>query len=102
MLTDDIALVSVDNHVVEPPNVWIDRFPHVVDTGDHSQEWVYEGRRHPLQILGGPRTRNFRRDGTGEDLFARRFDNLLPGCYDANERTKAMDEDGASPPGTTG
>ena len=45
-------LVSVDDHVVEPPNVWLDRVParyreaapHVV-TEDGHQVWVYEDKR---------------------------------------------------------
>ena len=27
MLLDDVQIISVDDHVVEPPNVWQDRLP---------------------------------------------------------------------------
>ena len=45
-------LFSVDDHIIEPPNVWIDRLPaayqeagpHVVEDDDR-QFWLYEGRR---------------------------------------------------------
>ena len=45
-------LVSVDDHIIEPPTVWVDRLParyqeagpHVVEDDDR-EYWVYEGRR---------------------------------------------------------
>jgi predicted TIM-barrel fold metal-dependent hydrolase len=102
VLPVDADIISVDDHVVEPPNVWVDRFPsrlldrapHIEDRADHTQAWVWEGRDYPLSLMGSPRTRVFRTDGTGEDFRARHYDDMVPACYDVHERVKAMDIDG--------
>lgn len=102
VLTDDTAIISVDDHVVEPPSVWVDRLPqadieaspHIEDRPDHTQTWVWEGREYPIHLMGSPRTRNFRSDGTGEDFYARHFDDMVPGAYEAAARVEAMDADG--------
>ena len=102
MLPADAEIVSVDDHVVEPPDVWVDRFPskfrdeapHLEQRAGHTQAWVWEGQDFPLSMVGSARTRIFRTDGTGEDFRARHYDDLVPGCYDVHERVKAMDVDG--------
>ena len=102
MLTDDVQVISVDDHVVEPPNVWSDRLPsgrrddgpHIEDAGGHTQEWVWEGRHYPIALMGSPATRVFRTDGTGDDFYARHYDDMVPGAYDLKARVQAMDEDG--------
>jgi len=102
MLTDDTAIISVDDHVVEPPSVWVDRVPasyrqaapHVENRPGETQTWVWEGREYPIHLMGSPATRNFRDDGTGEDFYARSFDDMVPGAYDASARVEAMDTDG--------
>src|SRR3984885_11748118 len=102
MLRGAAEIISVDDHVVEPPNVWVDRFPskyraeapHVEDRPDHTQAWVWEGRDFPLSLMGSPRTRVFRTDGTGEDFRARHYDDMVPACYDVKARIEAMDIDG--------
>jgi predicted TIM-barrel fold metal-dependent hydrolase len=102
MLRDEFKLISVDDHVIEPPNVWVDRLPAayreqgptIVETPGHNLAWRLEGELYDLNLLGSPQTRIFRTDGTGEDLYAHHYDDMVPGCYDVNERVKAMDEDG--------
>jgi hypothetical protein len=58
-------LVSVDDHAIEPPNVWLDRLPakyhdrapHMVDT-DAGLAWDYDGVRVPtsgLSVTAGKR-----------------------------------------------
>jgi hypothetical protein len=52
VLTKDVALISVDDHVVEPPPVWVDRLPRRhreagphIEAGDgRTQWWMWEGR----------------------------------------------------------
>ncbi len=47
-------LISVDDHVIEPPNLWVDkvprsdrgRVPHVVEE-DGASIWLYEDVAHP-------------------------------------------------------
>jgi predicted TIM-barrel fold metal-dependent hydrolase len=102
MLRSDCQLISVDDHVIEPPGVWVDRLPaalreagpHIVEADDGAQLWEWEGRRYPVSLMGSPRTRVFKGDGSGDDFRSRSYDEMIPACYDAGERVKAMDEDG--------
>ncbi len=55
MRAEDMILVSVDDHVVEPPDLfeggsprkWADRAPKVVHRDDGTDYWVYEGNADP-------------------------------------------------------
>ena len=55
MRAEDLILVSVDDHVVEPPDMfddhvpakWKDRAPRVVHKDDGTDVWVYEGNEMP-------------------------------------------------------
>ena len=104
MLTDDTKLVSVDDHVIEPPHVFADhiapRFrdqaPRIVEAEPGIEGWEWEGRFYPLQFQGNAHTRHFRdgEEGKGDDLFARCYADMIPGAYDVHERVRAMDEDG--------
>jgi hypothetical protein len=47
-------LISVDDHVIEPPNVWQDRLPSKFKaagprllTDDNGEAWFYEDKRIP-------------------------------------------------------
>ncbi len=104
MLRPDVQLISVDDHVVEPPHTFVEHIdpkfasgaPRVVEAGPGVQGWEWEGRFYPLQFQGNAATRRFREGegGHGEDLFARSFDDIMPAAYDVHERVRAMDEDG--------
>ena len=51
-------IVSVDDHVIEPPNVWMDRLPEkyhdvrprMITEDDGQEYWVYEDKR---MVTGG-------------------------------------------------
>ncbi len=104
MLTDDTKLISVDDHVVEPAHIfeehiesrYRDRAPKIVEGDEGQQGWLWEDRFYPLQFQGNANTRRFRdgESGRGSDLFARRYEDMIPAAYDVRERVKAMDEDG--------
>ena len=55
MRLDDMILVSVDDHVVEPPDMWAnhvpakwkDRAPKSVKKPDGTDVWVYDGNEVP-------------------------------------------------------
>jgi predicted TIM-barrel fold metal-dependent hydrolase len=90
-------LISVDDHVLEPPGVWQDRVPaNVRDraprviTDDLGEAWVYEGRRMPVNGLAAAAGR----DKTEWSSSLNRYADMRPGCYDPVERTKDMDLDG--------
>jgi predicted TIM-barrel fold metal-dependent hydrolase len=104
MLRPDVQLISVDDHVVEPPHTFVDHIdpkfrdsaPRVVARGPGIEGWEWEGRFYPIAFQGNARTRRFREgeEGHGEDLFARCFDDMTPAAFDVHERVAAMDEDG--------
>jgi hypothetical protein len=55
---EDERIISVDDHVIEPPNLWVDRasrvdrdrVPHVVEQ-DGASIWEYEDVRIPIPGL---------------------------------------------------
>src|SRR3954462_3669085 len=103
MLRDDVQPVSVDDHVIEPAHVFIDhidpkfrdRAPRIVERNGN-QGCLWEDRFYELSFQGNAGTRKFREGegGRGNDLYARRSEDMIPGAYDVHERVRAMDEDG--------
>jgi predicted TIM-barrel fold metal-dependent hydrolase len=90
-------LISVDDHVLEPPNLWLDRIaakdrdraPHMETAGD-SEFWVYDGRKLPTSGLSAVA-------GKSKEEFSPEpvtYAEMRPGCYDAVERAKDMDQAG--------
>jgi predicted TIM-barrel fold metal-dependent hydrolase len=98
MLSDDVQLVSVDDHVIEHANVWQDRLPaavkergpRVVRDEQGRDLWVYDGKSFPqigLNAVAG-------RDQKDFDMEPTSFGDMIPGCYDPVARAKDMDLDG--------
>jgi predicted TIM-barrel fold metal-dependent hydrolase len=90
-------LISVDDHILEPPNVWVDRVPardrdrapHMVEE-DGMDYWVYDGKRYPssgLSAVVGKTKEEF----SPEPLPYR---EMRPGCYDPVARLEDMDRAG--------
>ena len=86
-------LFSVDDHIIEPPNVWSDRLPaalqeagpHVVEA-DGRQFWLFEGRRGEtmgLNAVAGKEYSEYSMDPV-------RYSDMIPGCYDPVERAKDL------------
>jgi predicted TIM-barrel fold metal-dependent hydrolase len=89
-------LISVDDHVLEPPNLWVDRVaakdrdraPRMIDDG--GEVWVYDGKRFPtsgLSAVAGKSKQEFSPEPVP-------YSEMRPGCYDAAERIKDMDQAG--------
>ena len=100
MLPADIKLISVDDHVVEPPTLWTERLPsrykeigpRVEELPNGRQAWVYEDIVAPPEI-GMVRTIA----GVDRETLPNnhvRFDEMRPGCFDPKERLVDMDTDG--------
>ncbi|HEX5587498.1 MAG TPA: amidohydrolase family protein [Acidimicrobiia bacterium] len=97
-LLPDVQVVSVDDHVIEHPNVWQDRLadkykelgPKNVRDDEGRDIWMYEGRPYyngGLNAVAGKPREQYGLDPT-------RYDEMLPGCYDPAARVKDMDVDG--------
>lgn len=97
----ELELVSVDDHVVEPPHVWQDRLPaamrdrgpRIVRKPERGIEfWVYEDRKYAtigLNAVAGRPKEEYNYDPT-------RYDEMRPGCYDPKARVEDMDVDGVT------
>ncbi len=96
----DYKIISGDDHVFEPPDLWTDRIapkfkdraPHILRLEDGADYWVCEDR----SILGmSAGSQSGVRLETPEKLNLRDvFENVRPGGYDPDERIKDMDLDG--------
>lgn len=111
-LTDEMQLVSVDDHLIEPPDLWQnrlpvkykDRGPRIIESTKDAQDefgagitipkgsqvWLLDGEVHAQLGLNAVAGKPFEERGTDPV----RFDEMLPGCYDPRERVKDMDLDG--------
>lgn len=93
----DDLVISVDDHVIEPPDLWTSRLPAKylgtcpqVREDDLGEAWYYDGKR--VAVYG-----NVVQAGVPVEQFdpsPRRYSEIPPACYDPNERIKAMNEDG--------
>jgi predicted TIM-barrel fold metal-dependent hydrolase len=97
MQMEDLILVSVDDHVIEPPDMFDGRLPAryaelaprvVTDaTGD---KWVFgegEVRNAGLNAVAGRPPEEYGLEPTN-------FDEIRVGCFDVHERIKDMDANG--------
>jgi len=98
MQIEDMILVSVDDHVVEPPDVFEGRVPKkyedlapkLIVKDDGTEAWEYLGNLSQSvglnAVVGRP----------PEDygLEPAAFSDMRPGCYDVNERVRDMNANG--------
>lgn len=99
MLASDAKIISVDDHLVEPPQLWQDRLPkNMREDGpkvvreDDCDMWVYEGRKYSQHLLTAVAGKDYS-EWSMEELT---FEGILPGCYDPLARLKDMDTDGVA------
>ena len=94
MQINDLILISVDDHLVEPPDMFVDhipakyadRAPKVVRTDDGADVWVFEGAVIPnvgLNAVAGRPKEEYGVEPTA-------FDEMRRGCFDVHERVKDM------------
>jgi predicted TIM-barrel fold metal-dependent hydrolase len=91
-------MTSVDDHVIEPGHVWMDRLPskyqdvgpRIITEDDGSEFWVYEDTKQVTGGLGATAGR------PPEDITVEGYpySEMRPGCYDPVERLKDMDQAG--------
>ncbi|HEX6311245.1 MAG TPA: amidohydrolase family protein, partial [Acidimicrobiia bacterium] len=98
MRTEDMILVSVDDHVVEPPDLferhlpakYRDVAPHVVHKDDGTDVWQFLEIEVPnigLNAVAGRPPEEYGIDPTS-------FDELRPGCFDVDARVLDMSANG--------
>jgi len=91
------TIISVDDHVVEPPDLFegrlpsrfVERGPRVIEDADGRQQWHYEGTRPSVglnAVVGRP---------LSEASFdPARFDEMRKGSWDPRARVADMDING--------
>jgi predicted TIM-barrel fold metal-dependent hydrolase len=97
MLTTDTKLISVDDHVIEPPDLWVSRLPsryrdvgpRIEKRADGRDVWRYEDQVVP--VMPGT-VRHL--PGITPHAEAANFDEMRPGCYDPVQRLEDMNADG--------
>ncbi len=97
MRRDDLILVSVDDHVVEPPGMfdqhlaaeWKPKAPRVERRAD-TDVWMFQGQ--PIPNIGLNAVVGRRPEEYGVEPTA--YDQMRPGCYDVHERIRDMNANG--------
>lgn len=90
-------LISVDDHILEPPNLWVDRVaskdrdraPHM-ETINGTEFWIYDGKRFPttgLSAVAGKSKEEFSPEPVP-------YSEMRPGCFDSKARLADMDQAG--------
>jgi predicted TIM-barrel fold metal-dependent hydrolase len=98
MDVNDLILVSVDDHIIEPrdmfeghiPDKYRDRAPRVLTGDDGGEYWQYEDERAPymgLNAVAGCPPEEY-------GLNPTRYDQMRPGCYEVHERVRDMSANG--------
>jgi len=98
MLPKDVQIVSVDDHVIEHPNVWQDRLPakfkeagpNLIRDAVNGDHWRFEGEKagnFALNAVAGRAKEDIAMD-------PRSYDDMRDGCHDIEERIKDMDIEG--------
>src|SRR5687767_12721947 len=95
---DDLILVSVDDHIIEPPDVfarqlpskWADDAPTLVQRPDGTIVWRYQGTQVATLALNAVVGRN--PDELGYEPTS--YSEIRTGCYDVRERVRDMNAAG--------
>lgn len=97
MKMEEMVLVSVDDHAVEPPEAFLNHYsaafkdeaPRIIDK-DGKDAWLWNGAVYPTiglnAVVGRPRSEY--------GMEPTRFEQLRPGCFDAKARIDDMNANG--------
>ncbi|MBL7502733.1 amidohydrolase [Frankia sp. CNm7] len=99
MRMEDMILVSIDDHMIEPPDMyrnhvpakWLAEAPRVERNEQGLDQWVFGGERTTTHFglaatVGWPRTE--------WGYNAATYSELRPGCFDVHERVRDMNANG--------
>ena len=98
MEMNDMILVSIDDHIIEPadmfdnhmPEKYKDRAPKMVQSPEGLDQWIIEGQvtgTTGLSAVVSWPNEEWGFDPTG-------MAEMRPGCYDVHERVRDMDANG--------
>lgn len=98
MNTDDYIMISVDDHAIEPPDMFqgrvpqkfVDKAPFVQRDADGNDCWIYEGNVLPNFGLNAVAGRPKEEYG----MEPNSFDDMRIGTFDVHERVKDMSANG--------
>ncbi len=98
MNKDDMILISVDDHIIEPPDMfanhlpkkYLDEAPRLVHNPDGSDTWQFRDVVIPNVALNAVAGRPKEEYG----LEPQGLDEIRPGCYRVDERVKDMNAGG--------
>jgi Amidohydrolase len=95
---NDLILISVDDHLIEPPDMFEGRLPsalqarapRIVRRDDGTDVWTFEDEVIPnigLNAVAGRSPEQYGFNPTS-------FEDMRPGCYDVDERIRDMNANG--------
>jgi predicted TIM-barrel fold metal-dependent hydrolase len=98
MRADDMILISVDDHIAEPADMFVghvpekyrERAPRVETDAEGTQQWWYgdlRGRNLGLNAVAGKPREMF-------NVNPSTYAEMRPGCYDVHERVRDMSAGG--------
>ena len=95
---EDLILISVDDHLIEPPDLFVhhldakylDRAPKLVRNDEGNDVWTFGKVVMETAALNAVAGRPKEEYG----LEPQSLDEVRPGCYDVHERVKDMDAGG--------
>ena len=98
MRIEDMILISVDDHVVEPPDMferhipgrWKDEAPRLIHRQDGSDAWLFQGKELPnigLNAVAGRPPEEYGLEPTS-------FDEMREGTWNIHKRVRDMDANG--------
>jgi predicted TIM-barrel fold metal-dependent hydrolase len=98
MHRDDMILISVDDHIIEPPDMFVnhlpkkyrDDAPRLVHRDDGTDVWTFRDTVIPNAALNAVAGRPKEEYG----MEPQGLDEIRPGCYDVQERIKDMNAGG--------
>ncbi len=98
MRVEDMIILSIDDHVVEPPDLFAkqvpasyrDRAPRLVRDEQGFDRWIFEGK--PVATVGLNATVSWPKEEWGLDPSA--LAEMRPGAYLVDERVRDMDRNG--------
>src|SRR5437667_475132 len=99
MHENDMILVSIDDHIIEPPDMyqhhvpskWLDDVPKVVKNEQGVDQWVFQGEASSTPF-GMAATVGWPREEWGFNPGS--FSEMRPGCFDVHARVRDMNVNG--------